>query len=215
MFVRPRETGTDERGGAGFGLLIWRGMFVRPRETGTDERGGAGFGLLIWRGMFVRPRETGTDERGGAGFGLLIWRGMFVRPRETGTDECGEAGFCFLIWSVWESMREWPAAKRGQESSQEKELRFRAQQEGAGLGRQSEKPVFVATGHWADLRRDSDIRRRNQREPSEARRNLHNRRWQWENAGLLTEDWAQEKIAALCRFKENFAPLPPRCAKET
>ena len=105
--------------------------------------------------------------------------------------------------------RERAAAKRAHETSQEKELRLRARRERAALKRQSKSPLEgVEPNRRAQSRRDSDNRRRNQRDAIfVARRNeyLHNRGWaDRENLGLHHEDWAQEEMAAFHRFEENL-----------
>ena len=105
--------------------------------------------------------------------------------------------------------RERAAAKRARETSQEKELRLRARRERAASKRQSKSPLGrVETNRRTQSRRDSDNRRRNQREAIfAARRNgyLHNRGWaDPENRGLHHEEWAQEEMAAFHRFEENL-----------
>ena len=104
-------------------------------------------------------------------------------------------------------MRERPAAKWSRETSQEKEHRLKARRERAALKRQSESPPEgVETNRRAQSRRDSDTRRRNQREAVfAARRNecLHNRGWA-ENHVLHHEEWAQEEMAAFHRLEKNL-----------
>ena len=83
-----------------------------------------------------------------------------------------------------------------------------ANQPGKGaLKRQSESPPEgVETNRRAQSRRDSDTRRRNQREAVfAARRNecLHNRGWA-ANRNLHHEEWAQEEMAAFYRLEENL-----------
>ena len=101
--------------------------------------------------------------------------------------------------------RERAAAKRTHETSQEKELRLRARRERAALKRQSKSPLEgVGPNRRAQSRRDSDNRRRNQRDAIFAARRseyLHNRGWaDPENLGLHHEEWAQEEMAAFHRF---------------
>ena len=105
--------------------------------------------------------------------------------------------------------RERAAAKRARETSQEKELRLRARRERAALKCQNKSPLGrVETNRRPQSRRDSENRRRNQREAIfAARRNgyLHNRGWaDPENRGLHHEEWAQEEMAAFHRFEENL-----------
>ena len=105
--------------------------------------------------------------------------------------------------------RERAPAKRARETSEEKELRLRARRERAALKRQNKSPLGrVETNRRTQSRRDSDNRRRNQREAIfAARRNgyLHNRGWaDPENRGLHNEEWSQEAMAAFHRFEENL-----------
>ena len=121
-------------------------------------------------------------------------------------------------------MRERAAAKQSRKTSQEKEHRLRARRERAALKRKSESPPEgLETNRRAQSRRESDTRRRDQREAIfEARRNeyLHNRGWA-ENHGLHHEEWAQEEMAASHRFEENLPHYPcvvcrrPRKCKES
>ena len=106
--------------------------------------------------------------------------------------------------------RERAAAKRARETSQEKELRLRSGRERAALKRPC--PLGrVETNRRSQSRRDSDNRRRNQREAIfAARRNgyLHNRGWaDPENRGLHHEEWAQEEMAAFHSLRGKPAPL--------
>ena len=106
--------------------------------------------------------------------------------------------------------RERAAVKLTQETSQEKDIRLRVCRERAALKRQGDwsPPEGVETNRRAQSRRDSDTRRRNQREAIfAAQRNeyLHNRGWaDPENHGLHHEEWAQEEMAAFHRFEENL-----------
>ena len=105
--------------------------------------------------------------------------------------------------------RERAAVKLTQETSQEKDIRLRVRRERAALKRQGESPPEgVETNRRAQSRRDSDTRRRNQREAIfAAQRNeyLHNRGWaDPENHGLHHGEWAQEEMAAFHRFEENL-----------
>ena len=104
-------------------------------------------------------------------------------------------------------MRERATAKWSRETSQEKEHGLKARRKPAALKRQSESPPEgVETNRRAQSRRDSDTRRRNQREAVFAARRsecLHNRGWA-ENHGLPHEEWAQEEMAAFHRLEENL-----------
>ena len=105
--------------------------------------------------------------------------------------------------------RERAAVKLTQETSQEKDIRLKVRRERAALKRQGEsRPEGVETNRRAQSRRDSDTRRRNQREAIfAAQRNeyFHNRGWaDPENHGLHHEEWAQEEMAAFHRFEENL-----------
>ena len=105
--------------------------------------------------------------------------------------------------------RERAAVKLTQETSQEKDIRLRVRRERAALKHQGESPPEgVETNRRAQSRRDSDTRRRNQREAIfAAQRNeyLHNRGWaDPENHGLHHGEWAQEEMAAFHRFEENL-----------
>ena len=105
--------------------------------------------------------------------------------------------------------RERAAVKLTQETSQEKDIRLRVRRERAALKRQGESPPEgVETNRRAQSRRDSDTRRRNQREAIfAAQRNeyLHNHGWaDPENHGLHHGEWAQEEMAAFHRFEENL-----------
>ena len=105
--------------------------------------------------------------------------------------------------------RERAAVKLTRETSQEKGIRLRVRRERAALKRQGESPPEgVETNRRAQSRRDSDTRRRNQREAIfAAQRNeyLHNRGWaDPENHGLHHGEWAQEEMAAFHRFEENL-----------
>ena len=97
--------------------------------------------------------------------------------------------------------------ERSNESSKEREELLRAERERAALKRPC--PLGrVETNRRSQSRRDSDNRRRNQREAIfAARRNgyLHNRGWaDPENRGLHHEEWAQEEMAAFHRFEESL-----------
>ena len=105
------------------------------------------------------------------------------------------------------AQRKRAAFKRSNESSKEREELLRAERERAALKRPC--PLGrVETNRRSQSRRDSDYRRRNQREAIfAARRNgyLHNRGWaDPENRGLHHAEWVQEEMAAFHRFEESL-----------
>ena len=118
--------------------------------------------------------------------------------------------------------RERTAAKRAHETSQEKDLRLRARRERAALKRQSKSPLEEVEPKWrAQSRRDSDNRRRNQRDAIFAARQIlaqPRMGWPWKSRfasrrlgsrrdGSLPSLGGKPAPLSLCRLQRSMATV--------